>query len=152
KKLYTFCAGHAAAAYFGALKGYRYVHSAIRDPEIRSAVLSAMEEGQRGLEQRYGPELAGDGAELEAIIARFENAALTDPVSRGGSPTDRARSFSRPPPSSPAGASRFRARSPRKCCAGRSSSPTKRTCSSSNRIRRSRSPSRASCTARARGS
>ena len=84
KKLYTFGAGHAAAAYFGALKGYRYVHSAIRDPEIRSAVLSAMEEGQRGLEQRYGPELAGDRAELEAIVGRFENAALNDPVSRVG--------------------------------------------------------------------
>jgi mannitol-1-phosphate 5-dehydrogenase len=84
KKLYTFSAGHAAAAYFGALKGYRYVHSAIRDPEIRTAVLAAMEEGQRGLEQRYGPELAGDRAELEAIVARFENAALNDPVSRVG--------------------------------------------------------------------
>ena len=84
KKLYTFSAGHAAAAYFGALKGYRYIHSAIRDPEIRSAVLAAMEEGQHGLEQRYGRELAGDRSELEAIVARFENAALNDPVSRVG--------------------------------------------------------------------
>lgn len=84
KKLYTFSAGHAAAAYLGALKGYRYIHSAIRDPEIRSSVLSAMEEGQRGLARRYGPDLAGDPAELEEIIVRFENAALNDPVSRVG--------------------------------------------------------------------
>ncbi|HEY6909535.1 MAG TPA: hypothetical protein VI356_09210 [Myxococcales bacterium] len=84
KKLYTFSAGHASAAYLGALKGYHYVHSAIRDPEIRAAVLAAMEEGQRGLLQRYGPELAGGRAELEEIIARFENAELDDPVSRVG--------------------------------------------------------------------
>jgi mannitol-1-phosphate 5-dehydrogenase len=84
KKLYTFSAGHAAAAYLGALKGYRYIHSAIRDPEIRSSVVAAMEEGQRGLARRYGPDLAGDAAELEAIICRFENAALNDPVSRVG--------------------------------------------------------------------
>ena len=84
KKLYTFSAGHAAAAYLGALKGYHYVHSAIRDPEIRSAVLAAMEEGRRGLARRFGPGLAGDRAELDAIVARFENAALNDPVGRVG--------------------------------------------------------------------
>jgi|tagenome__1003787_1003787.scaffolds.fasta_scaffold20972121_3 mannitol-1-phosphate 5-dehydrogenase len=84
KKLYMFSAGHAAAAYLGALKGYHYVHSAIRDPEIRVAVLAAMEEGQRGLASRYGPELAGDRAELDEIVARFENASLDDPVSRVG--------------------------------------------------------------------
>ena len=84
KKLYTFSAGHAAAAYLGALKGYHYVHSAIRDPEIRAAVLAAMEEGRRGLARRYGPELAGESAELDEIVARFENASLNDPVSRVG--------------------------------------------------------------------
>jgi mannitol-1-phosphate 5-dehydrogenase len=84
KKLYTFSAGHAAAAYLGALKGYNYVHSAIRDPEIRTAALAAMEEGRRGLARRYGSELAGDRAELDEIVARFENAALNDPVSRVG--------------------------------------------------------------------
>lgn len=84
KKLYTFSAGHAAAAYLGALKGYHYVHSAVRDPEIRAAVVAAMEEGRRGLARRFGPELAGDPAELDEIVARFENAALDDPVSRVG--------------------------------------------------------------------
>jgi mannitol-1-phosphate 5-dehydrogenase len=84
KKLYTFSAGHAAAAYLGALKGYHFVHTAIRDPEIRAAVVAAMEEGRLGLARRYGPELAGDRAELDAIVARFENASLNDPVSRVG--------------------------------------------------------------------
>jgi mannitol-1-phosphate 5-dehydrogenase len=84
KKLYTFSAGHAAAAYLGALKGYQYVHAAIRDPEIRRAVLAAMEEGRRGLMRRYGAALAGTRAELERIVSRFENAALGDPVLRVG--------------------------------------------------------------------
>jgi mannitol-1-phosphate 5-dehydrogenase len=84
KKLYTFSAGHAAAAYLGALKGYHYVHAAVRDPEIRKAVRAAMEEGRRGLERRYGPELAGDRSELDAILKRFDNAALADPVLRVG--------------------------------------------------------------------
>jgi mannitol-1-phosphate 5-dehydrogenase len=84
KKLFTFSAGHAAAAYLGALKGYHYVHAAVRDPEIRRAVLAAMEEGRRGLLRRYGPALAGDRAELGRIMRRFENAALADPVLRVG--------------------------------------------------------------------
>lgn len=82
RKLYTFSAGHATTAYLGALKGYHYIHSAIRDAEIRAAALAAMHEGQRGLAACYGPELAGDESELQQIVARFENAALNDPIAR----------------------------------------------------------------------
>ena len=53
RKLYTFSAGHAACAYLGYLKGYHYIHSAIRDPEIRNTVVRAMVEGQGGLAARY---------------------------------------------------------------------------------------------------
>ncbi|MFL5300278.1 MAG: 2-dehydropantoate 2-reductase N-terminal domain-containing protein [Anaeromyxobacteraceae bacterium] len=84
KKLFTFSAGHATTAYLGALKGYRYVHAAIRDLEIRARVLAAMEEGRRGLEAQYGPELAGTPQDLVAIVQRFENAALNDPIERVG--------------------------------------------------------------------
>jgi len=84
RKLFTFSAGHAAAAYLGALKGYHFVHTAIRDPEIRTAVAEAMEEGRQGLLRRFGPEVAGEPAELDAILARFDNATLCDPVSRVG--------------------------------------------------------------------
>jgi mannitol-1-phosphate 5-dehydrogenase len=82
RKLYTFSAGHATAAYLGWLKGYRYIHTAIRDPEIRKAVLSAMEEGLRGLAARFGEEFASDAKQLRAIVERFENAALNDPIQR----------------------------------------------------------------------
>jgi mannitol-1-phosphate 5-dehydrogenase len=84
KKLFTFSAGHATTAYLGALKGYRYIHAAIRDLEIRARVLAAMEEGRRGLAAEYGSELAGTYRELLAIVARFENAALNDPLERVG--------------------------------------------------------------------
>ncbi len=84
KKLFTFSAGHATTAYLGALKGYRYVHAAIRDQEIRARVLAAMEEGRRGLEAEYGAELAGTHRNLLAIVERFENAALNDPIERVG--------------------------------------------------------------------
>ncbi len=84
RKLYTFSAGHATAAYLGALKGYHYIHSAVRDPEIRESVLAAMAEGQKGLAARFGTEVAGDEAQLLHILERFENAALNDPIQRVG--------------------------------------------------------------------
>ena len=82
RKLYTFSAGHATAAYLGWLKGYHYVHTAIRDREIRHAVFTAMREGQRGLAAKFGKEFEGSPEELNAIVARFENAAINDPVGR----------------------------------------------------------------------
>jgi mannitol-1-phosphate 5-dehydrogenase len=82
RKLYMYSAGHATTAYLGYLKGYHYIHTAIRDPEIRAAALAAMAEGQQGLLARYGSELAGGEEDLHDIIARFENAALNDPIAR----------------------------------------------------------------------
>jgi mannitol-1-phosphate 5-dehydrogenase len=71
-------------AYLGHLKGYHYIHSAIRDPEIRAAVLGAMAEAQAGLARRFGRGLAGDRGDLREIVARFENAALCDQIVRVG--------------------------------------------------------------------
>jgi mannitol-1-phosphate 5-dehydrogenase len=84
RKLYTYGAGHATAAYLGYLKGYHYIHTAIRDPEIRLAVLAAMAEGQRGLAARFGRRIAGDRKDLLEIIERFENGALRDRIVRVG--------------------------------------------------------------------
>jgi len=82
RKLFIFSAGHATCAYLGHLKGYRYIHSAICDDEIRSAVMQAMTEGQRGIAARYGESFAGGAEHLQQILERFANAAITDPVSR----------------------------------------------------------------------
>lgn len=84
RKLYTFSAGHAATAYLGYLKGYRYIHAAIRDAEVRRSVLAVMREGQDGLASRYGRDFAGGEKELLGNIVRFENAALGDPCVRVG--------------------------------------------------------------------
>ena len=112
RKLYVFSAGHATAAYLGQLKGYRFVHAAVRDPEIRAAVLEAMREGQSGVAAEHGAAFAAfvgppgraeraaagnvldDGdtaryagpaaAALDAILERFANGALHDPVERVG--------------------------------------------------------------------
>jgi mannitol-1-phosphate 5-dehydrogenase len=82
RKLYIFSAGHATCAYLGFLKGYRYIHSAIRDGEIRSAVVEAMTEAQKGIAGIYGEEFAGGPAHLQEILDRFANAAINDSISR----------------------------------------------------------------------
>lgn len=102
RKLFVFSAGHATAAYLGHLKGYRYVHAAVRDDEIRRGVLTSMREGQQGIAARHGLAFAAfagrpgqastdatadtEQAEraLAAILDRFANAALGDPVARVG--------------------------------------------------------------------
>ncbi|MGQ0467076.1 MAG: 2-dehydropantoate 2-reductase N-terminal domain-containing protein [Sporichthyaceae bacterium] len=88
-KLYGYSAGHATAAYLGHLKGYRYLHAAIRDPEVAAGTLAAMREGQDALRAAYGPSFAGTEADLDAIMARFGNAALADTVARIGRDTRR---------------------------------------------------------------
>ena len=82
RKPYIFSAGHAACAYLGHLKGYRYIHSAIRDSEIRGAVVEAMTEAQQGIASLYGEAFAGGPAHLQEIVDRFANAAINDSISR----------------------------------------------------------------------
>jgi mannitol-1-phosphate 5-dehydrogenase len=84
RKLYLFSAAHVMTAYLGHLKGYHYIHSAIRDPEIRAAVLAAMAEAQAGLARRFGRKVAGGQHDLREIVSRFENAALGDQIVRVG--------------------------------------------------------------------
>jgi mannitol-1-phosphate 5-dehydrogenase len=83
-KLYTFSAGHAVGAYLGFLKGYRYIHTAVRDTEVRLAVMGAMDEGREGLRVRYASGVDGVESNPTEIIARFDNAALDDSVLRVG--------------------------------------------------------------------
>jgi mannitol-1-phosphate 5-dehydrogenase len=81
RKLYTFNAAHAAAAYLGLLKGYTYLHAAVRDPQIRPVVRRVADLGQAGVGARYGRELAR-GAGASHVLPRLENAALDDTVRR----------------------------------------------------------------------
>ncbi|MCX5784467.1 MAG: hypothetical protein NTX59_02130 [Elusimicrobia bacterium] len=84
KKFAMFSAAHATTAYLGHLKGYRYIHTAIRDPQICAAVLAVIKEGQQGLAARYGKEIAGDDSDCREILERIGNAQLCDHIDRVG--------------------------------------------------------------------
>lgn len=84
KKFSMFSAAHATTAYLGHLKGYRYIHTAIRDPQIRAAVVEVLKEGQQGLAALHGAEIAGDESDRREVLDRISNAELCDPVSRVG--------------------------------------------------------------------
>lgn len=84
KKFCMFSSAHATTAYLGHLKGYKYVHTAIRDPQIRAAVLAVIKEGQQGLAARYGAAIAGDESDRQEVMDRISNAQLADPISRVG--------------------------------------------------------------------
>ena len=84
KKFCMFSAAHATTAYLGHLKGYRYIHTAIRDPQIRASVHAVIKEGQQGLAARHGAELAGDESDCQEVLERISNAQLCDPIIRVG--------------------------------------------------------------------
>ncbi len=89
RKLYRYSAGHATAAYLGHLKGYSYLHAAVRDPEVSAGTRAAICEGQAALGAAYGPTFAGSETDVDEIMARFGNAALADTVARIGRDTRR---------------------------------------------------------------
>ena len=87
RKLYTHNAGHAAAAYFGYLKGYEFVYQAMQDPQIVSVVRGALEETGRALIAKHGFDPVEHQAHIEDLLSRFANVALGDQIRRvGGDP------------------------------------------------------------------
>lgn len=87
RKLYTHNAGHAASAYFGYLKGYDFIYQAMNDPQIESAVRTALDETGRALIAKHGLDPAEHQAHIDDLLSRFANVALGDQVSRvGGDP------------------------------------------------------------------
>lgn len=87
RKLYTHNAGHAAAAYFGYLKGYEFVYQAMQDEQIVAVVRGALEETGKALIAKHCFDPAEHQAHIEDLLCRFSNVALGDQVSRvGGDP------------------------------------------------------------------
>jgi len=82
QKLFTFNTAHAIAAYLGYLKGHRFIHQAIRDPEIRRVVSGALQECSTVLIKRHNFDPAEQEWYAAGILKRFENAVLQDPVVR----------------------------------------------------------------------
>ena len=87
RKLYTHNCGHAAAAYFGYLKGYEYVYEAVKDQQINSAVRAVLAETGEALIKKHGFSPEEHQAHIEDLLSRFANVALGDQISRvGGDP------------------------------------------------------------------
>lgn len=83
EKLYVLNCGHAMCAYLGYHRGYKYIHEAMLDEQIRSAVVGAMLEAQRALQCKYSRTFHYAGF-INEILTSFSNAALKDTISRVG--------------------------------------------------------------------
>ncbi|HYN18679.1 MAG TPA: hypothetical protein VEY96_11400, partial [Actinomycetes bacterium] len=79
EKLWVFNGGHAATAYLGALVGCTTVDEAIARPEIRAEVRQVLVESSAALASMRGTDQTHD---LDAILARYADPSLADPVSR----------------------------------------------------------------------
>ncbi|AXY41040.1 mannitol dehydrogenase family protein [Halomonas sp. JS92-SW72] len=79
-KLRILNAGHASIAYLAALLGYRHVHRAVADPDIRDWLLALQQrEIIPLLEKADGVDYR---AYLEGVLERFGNAEVGDTVAR----------------------------------------------------------------------
>lgn len=87
QKLFAHNMGHAASAYFGALKGYTYIWECMEDEEVRSQTRQAMDETARALVKCYHLDAAEHAEHVEDLLLRFGNRKLLDTVARvGGDP------------------------------------------------------------------
>ncbi|MBQ9777964.1 MAG: mannitol dehydrogenase [Clostridia bacterium] len=89
RKLFMHNMSHALTAYFGALKGYRYIWEAAGDAEIKLMALRALTEASRALSKEYGVPLEELLCFSENLISRFENKLLGDTIERVGRDTKR---------------------------------------------------------------
>jgi mannitol-1-phosphate 5-dehydrogenase len=81
-KLFLHNTPHCVAAYLGALAGVRFVHEAMKIPEVNAIVHGAMTEMLNSLKLRW--EIPHEFLEwyAEKELARFRNPLLFDPISR----------------------------------------------------------------------
>ncbi|BBM18849.1 mannitol-1-phosphate 5-dehydrogenase [Enterococcus avium] len=96
RKLYIVNCGHAALAYLGFVKGYPTVQEALKDEEIKTTAISAMNESSKLLEAKYGFTTVELQKKVEESIERFSATFVMDDVLRVGrsplrklDPTDR---------------------------------------------------------------
>lgn len=85
QKLFTLNGAHAAAAYWGYLKGCETIDEAMTDPNIQSLVSGLMDEVSAVIVQHY-PAIAADQQQAfaEKTLRRFMNPYLKDEPSRVG--------------------------------------------------------------------
>ena len=82
RKLYTLNTAHCATAYLGAQKGYKYIHEAICDRDIRQIVESIVAESSAALVAKFGFDIYTQQQYGASVLRRFENPLLGDTVAR----------------------------------------------------------------------
>ncbi|MCC6484540.1 MAG: mannitol-1-phosphate 5-dehydrogenase [Armatimonadetes bacterium] len=83
-KLYAHNAGHAASAYFGARRGFKFIWECMEDAQVHSLTRAVMEETGQALVKRYGLDSEEHQAHIEDLLSRFGNRKLADTVARVG--------------------------------------------------------------------
>jgi mannitol-1-phosphate 5-dehydrogenase len=84
RKLYIHNMGHAAVAYLGALRGYRYIWEAVGDPAVAEVARAAMGESARAIAAEHGCAAAPLLEHVEDLLTRFANRKLGDTIERVG--------------------------------------------------------------------
>jgi mannitol-1-phosphate 5-dehydrogenase len=84
QKLFIHNLGHAACAYMGSIKGYKYIWQAVGDKTIKNAAKQAMTESAAALSRHYAVPIKDILSHIEDLLARFANKALSDSAARVG--------------------------------------------------------------------
>ncbi|MGE6632040.1 mannitol-1-phosphate 5-dehydrogenase [Bacillus sp. NPDC077027] len=82
RKLFTVNTGHALAAYVGYQRGVKTIKEAVDTAEIRTVVEGALHETGSYLVEAYGFSKEEHAAYIQKILHRFENAYISDEVTR----------------------------------------------------------------------
>ena len=82
RKLFIHNLGHAAIAYLGLLKGYRYIAEAAEDTEILFLAEGAMRESAAALNFENSADAANLNRSINSLLYRFSNRALGDTCAR----------------------------------------------------------------------
>ncbi|MBP0990345.1 MAG: mannitol dehydrogenase [Oscillospiraceae bacterium] len=84
RKLYIHNMGHAITAYFGYLKGYKYIYEAIADKDIFARAQRAMTATAAAIAKYYNQDVNALNDNVNDLLHRFANKALGDLVVRVG--------------------------------------------------------------------
>ncbi|KAI9821230.1 MAG: hypothetical protein M1827_003964 [Pycnora praestabilis] len=84
RKLYTVNTGHAAAAYYGHIRGKETIHAAMADKEIHNIVQAALRETSHLIVNKHGITVQDQKDYVDKIVKRISNPHLEDVVERVG--------------------------------------------------------------------
>lgn len=84
RKLFLLNGAHAATAYIGYIKGYKYIHEAIKDEFIRNIAIGFHKEAIQALSKKHNLDINILNRYSQKLIKRFENFYLQDELFRVG--------------------------------------------------------------------